>query len=183
MKNFIQSWRTRCILQDIQLAFHAAMNMSDWRLNMAEVIWGNQADKPVYEEDGSGAHVSWCPCYPCFVERTYYVCWNCGKDARRDKPHACDTLVIAPEVAVGPGQGRRGDGEAAMGDPSTRNLVFRFWNLKSSERREIAVRLGLITEEELKLPEAERYGRALIRASERGQLDELALAVAQKETM
>ena len=94
-----------------------------------------------------------------------------------------EPVVIVPEVAVAPGQGRRGDREAAMGDPSTRNLVFRFWNLKSSERREIAVRLGLITEEELKLPEAERYGRALIRASERGQLDELALAVAQKETM
>lgn len=26
-------------------------------------------DKPVYEEDGSAAHVSWCPCYPCTVER------------------------------------------------------------------------------------------------------------------
>lgn len=46
---------------------------------------------PVYEEDGSGAHVSWCPCYPCHVERTVYVCSNCGKYARRDTLHACDT--------------------------------------------------------------------------------------------
>lgn len=26
-----------------------------------------------------------------YRERTFYVCWNCGKDARRDTPHACDT--------------------------------------------------------------------------------------------
>jgi len=37
----------------------------------ARIVRGNQADKPVYEEDGSGAHVSWCPCYPCHVERTF----------------------------------------------------------------------------------------------------------------
>lgn len=49
--------------------------------------------KPVYEDDGSCAHVSWCPCYGCHVERTFYVCWNCGKDCRRDTPHACDTEV------------------------------------------------------------------------------------------
>ena len=55
-----------------------------------KLIVGNQVDKPVYEEDGSCAHVSWCPCYPCHVERTFYVCWNCGKDARRDTPHACE---------------------------------------------------------------------------------------------
>jgi hypothetical protein len=89
--------------------------------------------------------------------------------------------VVAPEAVVGPGQDCGGDGEAAMGDPSTRNLVFRFWNLKTSERREIALRLGLITEAELGVPEPERYGRALIRASERGQLDQLAREVAQKE--
>lgn len=73
------------------------------------------------------------------------------------------------------------DGEAAMGDAHTRNLVFRFWQLKSSERREIALRLALITEAELADPEPERYGRALIRASERGKLEELAVAVKQKE--
>ncbi len=74
------------------------------------------------------------------------------------------------------------DGEAAMGKASTRNLVFRFWNLKASERREIVQRLDLVTEVELSLPEPERYGRALIRASERGILDELAQEIAQKET-
>jgi predicted MPP superfamily phosphohydrolase len=74
------------------------------------------------------------------------------------------------------------NGEAAMGDASTRNLVFRFWNLTASDRREITLQLGLIVEAELQLPEPERYGRALIRASERGKLEELARAVMQRET-
>ena len=69
-----------------------------------------------------------------------------------------------------------------MGDAITRNLVFRFWNLTASKRREITLRLGLITKDELGLPEPERYGRALIRAFERGKLEELAREVAQKET-
>lgn len=72
-------------------------------------------------------------------------------------------------------------GEAAMGEASTRNLVFRFWSLKASERRDIALQLGLIVEADLGLPEPERYGRALIRASERGKLDELAREVMQRE--
>lgn len=76
---------------------------------------------------------------------------------------------------------RDSDVEAAMGDASTRNLVFRFWNLTMSQRRDIALGLDLITREELVLPEPERYGRALIRAGERGRLDELARQVAQKE--
>ena len=69
-----------------------------------------------------------------------------------------------------------------MGDASTRNLVFRFWNLTISQRREIALRLGLISEDELGLPEPELYGRALIRAGQSGKLDELGRAVAQKES-
>ena len=73
------------------------------------------------------------------------------------------------------------DVEAAMSNESTRNLVFRFWNLTISQRREIALRLELIEEDELQLPEPERYGRALLRASERSQLDALAREVAQLE--
>ena len=74
------------------------------------------------------------------------------------------------------------DVEASMGDLSTRNLVFRFWGLGVSQRRDITLRLGLISTEEIKLPEPERYGRALIRAGERGELDKLAREVAQEET-
>ncbi len=74
------------------------------------------------------------------------------------------------------------DVEATMSDESTRNLVFRFWNLTVSQRREITLRLGLIEEDELQLPEPERYGRALLRAGERDQLDALAHEVTQVET-
>lgn len=90
-------------------------------------------------------------------------------------------VVAPPADAVGQAGNPDADVEAAMGDASTRNLVFRFWNLTMSQRREIALRIGLISEEELGLPEPERYGRALIRAGQRGQLDELAREVAEKE--
>lgn len=62
---------------------------------------------------------------------------------------------------------------ATTGDKQ--NLVFRFWNLTISQRREITLSLGLIEESEMSLPEPERYGRALLRASERGLLDRLLL--------
>ncbi|PZX01988.1 3',5'-cyclic AMP phosphodiesterase CpdA [Pseudomonas sp. 478] len=71
--------------------------------------------------------------------------------------------------------------EASMSDEHTRNLVFRFWKLTTSQRREISLALGLIERSELKLPEPERYGRALLRAGERGLLDALANEVAKKE--
>jgi len=64
--------------------------------------------------------------------------------------------------------------EVAMSDQRTRNLIFRFWNLASSQRRDITLALGLIGEEDLRLPEAERYGRALLRAGERGLLERVA---------
>ncbi|TCQ14084.1 metallophosphoesterase [Rhizobium sp. PP-CC-3G-465] len=73
------------------------------------------------------------------------------------------------------------DAEAAMGDPSTRNLIFRFWSLTASARREITLKLGLITKDELTVPEPERYGRALIRAGERDQVSELGAEVAKRE--
>ena len=74
------------------------------------------------------------------------------------------------------------DLEATMSDERTRNLVLRFWNLASSERREITLYLGIVNEEEIKnFPEAERYGRALRRAGERGLIDKLAEEIARRE--
>jgi predicted MPP superfamily phosphohydrolase len=73
------------------------------------------------------------------------------------------------------------DEEVAMSEPGTRNLVFRFWSLTSSQRREIALRLKLIDEVELELPEPERYGRALVAASKRGLLDQVAAEVQRME--
>lgn len=73
------------------------------------------------------------------------------------------------------------DKEAAMGDANTRHLVYRFWNLKASERREIIETLGLTEAGECSLPEPERYGRALIRVSEQDRLHDLANEVRQRE--
>ena len=69
-----------------------------------------------------------------------------------------------------------------MGNPMTRNLVFRIWSLRGSEQRDILEDLGLLREDEADLPEAERFGRALIRASEEGLLEQLAREVEKRET-
>lgn len=71
--------------------------------------------------------------------------------------------------------------EATMSDEHTRNIVLRFWNLRTSERREVAIKLGIIESNELALPEAERYDRALRRASEHGLLEQLAAEVKIRE--
>lgn len=71
--------------------------------------------------------------------------------------------------------------EVAMSTQSTRNLVMRFWNLSISQRREITLKLGLIVAADLKIPEPERYGRALRLAGERGILEQLAQEVEQRE--
>jgi hypothetical protein len=73
------------------------------------------------------------------------------------------------------------DAEAAMGNKVTRNIVSRFWDLDGSDKRELALDLGLITQDEVALPEPERYGKALIRAKERGLMDVLADRIAKLE--
>lgn len=75
----------------------------------------------------------------------------------------------------------RDDEEAAMCEEHTRNLIFRFWKLTGSQRREIALGLGLIQEKDLVIPEPERYGRALLLAGERGLLEQLANEIAKRE--
>lgn len=68
-----------------------------------------------------------------------------------------------------------------MCEEHTRNLIFRFWKLTGSQRREIALGLGLIQEKDLVIPEPERYGRALLLAGERGLLEQLANEIAKRE--
>jgi len=87
-----------------------------------------------------------------------------------------ETITIGETVAA-----VATDAEASMGDRRTRHLVDRFWDLDGSDRREIAIELGLITEEEIQLPEAQRYGVALIRAAERNLLDRLDELVTERE--
>lgn len=71
--------------------------------------------------------------------------------------------------------------EVIMGDPTIRHLIDRFWDLDASERREIALDLGLISDGEVDLPEQQRYDVALIRASERNLLDQLEKLVEERE--
>jgi predicted phosphodiesterase len=73
------------------------------------------------------------------------------------------------------------DAEASMGDKRTRHLVDRFWDLDASDRREIVLSLELITTDEIQLPEAQRYGVALIRAAERNLIDRLDEMVTERE--
>lgn len=93
-----------------------------------------------------------------------------------------DLGAASVPIAEAEGLGADADVEAAMSDAITRNLVFRFWNLTVSQRRDITLRLKLIDQDELRLPEPERYGRALLRAGERGHIDALAREIAQLES-
>jgi 3',5'-cyclic AMP phosphodiesterase CpdA len=74
------------------------------------------------------------------------------------------------------------DAEATMGEEDTRDLLYRFWNLSSSQRRDIAASLDLLKEGEMRLPEPERYGRALIRAAELQIMNKVAAEVAKMES-
>ncbi len=91
--------------------------------------------------------------------------------------------AVTPETlsASSTAQAPHTDAEASMGDARTRHLVDRFWDLDGSDRREIALELGLITDAEINLPEPQRYGVALIRASERGLLGRLEQLVDARE--
>ncbi|GLS13431.1 metallophosphoesterase [Hydrogenophaga electricum] len=71
--------------------------------------------------------------------------------------------------------------EANMTEPSTENLIFRFWQLNGSQMRDIALQLGLITKADLKRPPHERYHSALKLAKEKGLLVELARLIEQHE--
>src|SRR3546814_262534 len=96
-------------------------------------------------------------------------------------PHDAPESAAIADAGTG-GSAADADVEAAMSNEDTRNLVFRFWNLTVSQRREITLSLGLIDEDELRLLEPERYGRALLRAGERDLLNELAREIARLET-
>ena len=95
------------------------------------------------------------------------------------EPAARPSRIAAPtEPSVTP----KVDAEAVMSEQSTRRLVLCWWQLPIHARREIALKLGLISEEEIALPEAERYGRALMRAGERGLLEKLGEEIATWQT-
>lgn len=93
----------------------------------------------------------------------------------RVRPSAAPGPAAAPQangdVPGAPG-GNQSE-EVAMNDQPKRKIVTRWWRLPMDARREIALQLNLITDAEIDLPEAERYGLALSRAGERHQVDAL----------
>jgi predicted phosphodiesterase len=62
-----------------------------------------------------------------------------------------------------------------------RDLGLRFYRLSFSRKSEIAGRLGLLEEEDMKQPDYERFRRVFERAHQRGMLDVLANAVRDAE--
>ncbi|EGP45300.1 hypothetical protein AXXA_16497 [Achromobacter insuavis AXX-A] len=68
-----------------------------------------------------------------------------------------------------------------MTEPSTDNLIFRFWQLTGSQMRDIALELGLMTKDDLQVPPHERYRNALNVAKQKGLLVELAKHVEKLE--
>lgn len=97
-------------------------------------------------------------------------------------PIKTQEAAVAGPTAPKPAPAVHDDVEASMSEEHTRNLIFRFWRLTGSQRREIALELGLIQEKDLTTPEPERYGRALLLAGERGLLDQVANEIAKRET-
>lgn len=71
-------------------------------------------------------------------------------------------------------------GSAPM-DTENRRLVYRFWNLRPSQRRRIANDLSLLSEADLSLPEFERYRRAFMKAKGSAKIEALAEAIAKAE--
>lgn len=107
-----------------------------------------------------------------------------GAPAAEDKPpvaqfHATQVAEAAHEAsAVAPLKPKP---EGKMQGVSMRNLIYRFWDLSIGERREITLKLGLITEADLQVPEPERYKKAFKEAAARGLLAELASEIERVE--
>lgn len=101
-------------------------------------------------------------------------------DVRLRNIHPVPTAAaVAPASPVAH---RASDGtEAVMSEDRARSIVLRFWNLDMSDRRDISRKLKLIEHDEKDLPLAERFGRALLRAGERRQLDELDREIEKRE--
>ena len=95
-----------------------------------------------------------------------------------ERTWAADPLASPKPSDLAPGDI---DTTSVMGERVYRDLQYRFWMLSSSQRRTIALALGLLGDGDMALPEPERYGRALIRAGQRDLLGTLASEVAKLE--
>jgi hypothetical protein len=71
--------------------------------------------------------------------------------------------------------------ESKVSEPSTDDLVFRFWQLRVDVMRDIALGLGLITEADLDVPPHRRYFKAMEEAKQKGLIVELAKEIEKYE--
>ena len=100
------------------------------------------------------------------------------RDINPDDPPSQGSLSVVDETVA---RDLHASLEVIMVDPTTRHLIDRFWDLDASDRREIALELGLICDVEVALPEQQRYDLALVRASERDLLERLEELVEERE--
>lgn len=82
-------------------------------------------------------------------------------------PAAGSTAPVQP-------QPMRSREEVAMSSPSTKDLVYRFFSLDDSDKRSLVLKLGLVSESDLKFSDQDLYNGALRLAAQRGRLEELA---------
>lgn len=87
---------------------------------------------------------------------------------------AHEAVVMVPSLEAKP--------EEKMQGPSMRNLIYRFWDLSIGERRDITLKLLLITDADLQVPEPERYKKAFREAAARNLLAELAAEIERVES-
>ncbi|MCP3024543.1 metallophosphoesterase [Cupriavidus basilensis] len=98
-------------------------------------------------------------------------------------PTFCRKEASEPkEAGIPPAETTAITGTGAM-DPQRRfrAIVYRFFRLSLSKKEEIVGHLRLAEETDSRLTDVERFKLALIRARERGQVDELADMVEQQE--
>jgi hypothetical protein len=70
-------------------------------------------------------------------------------------------------------------GSGPLSPSPSRDMIYRFFQLRLSEKRDILSALGLADDKTL--PEFERFKNAFIAAKEAGKLEAMALAIAEKE--
>ena len=86
--------------------------------------------------------------------------------------------IEAPILGVG---ATSSESERGQSMTNVRALGLRFYRLSFSKKSEIAGRLALLEDEDIGQPDHERFRRVLIRAHERGQLEDFARAIVEAE--
>lgn len=94
---------------------------------------------------------------------------------------AADDVVSAAHAGTSSAEAGETPLEGGPAMSTIRDLGVRFYRLSFSKKSEIAGRLKLLEEEDMKQPDHERFRQVFIRAHERGLLNELADAVSAAE--